>query len=156
MRALHEFQQEGLPWWLGSELANVETDFDAFVATKVADASQRTDSVIPTTHLWALTGGEFVGRISIRHELNDELRAFGGHISYDTVPSFRGRGIATKMLRLALPRARALGLREVLLTCDETNAGSIRVIEKNGGRLRETRCATPDGVPTCYYEIALP
>ena len=55
----------------------------------------------------------FVGRLSILHELNDALRVEGGHIGYDTVPSFRGRGVATEMLRQALPVARALGLTDV-------------------------------------------
>jgi predicted acetyltransferase len=95
-----------------------------------------------------------MGRISIRHELNDFLRAFGGHIGYDTVPSFRGRGIATEMLRQALPVARALGLTEVLITCDDTNAASIRVIEKNGGSLRETKVHDPSKPLKRYYWIS--
>jgi len=36
----------------------------------------------------AVTEEQFVGRISIHHELNDALRVEGGHIGYDTVPSF--------------------------------------------------------------------
>lgn len=83
------------------------------------------------------------------------LRIEGGHIGYDTVPSFRGRGVATSMLRQALPVARALGLTEVLLTCDDTNASSIRVIEKNGGALLETTLIDPDKPPKRYYRITL-
>ena len=97
-----------------------------------------------------------MGRISIHHELNDALRVEGGHIGYDTVPSVRGRGVATEMLRQALPVARALGLREVLITCDDTNAASIRVIEKNGGSLRDTRALASDRPLKRYYWIALP
>lgn len=56
------------------------------------------------------------------------------------------------MLRQALPVARSLGLREVLLTCDDTNAASIRVIERNGGSLRETRVLEAKGPPKrCYW-----
>jgi predicted acetyltransferase len=102
-----------------------------------------------------VTGDQFVGRISILHELNDALRVEGGHIGYDTVPSFRGRGIATEMLRQALPLAFALGLTSVLLTCDDTNAASIRVIERNGGSLRETKAIHPDRPLKRYYWITL-
>ena len=156
LRALHELRREGLPWWFGGDVESAEADFGAFVAKKLADASLRSESSVPATHLWGVAGkagDELVGRISIRHELNDALRVVGGHIGYDTVPSFRGRGVATEMLRQALPVARALGLTRVLITCDETNAASIRVIERNGGSLYETRALVTDGPRKRYYWI---
>jgi predicted acetyltransferase len=156
LSALHEFRGEGLPWWIGGDLETVERDFAAFVAKKLMDAKRRTETFVPATHLWAVAEERFVGRISIRPELNDALRVSGGHIGYDTVPSFRGRGVATEMLRQALPLARGLGLTAVLLTCDDTNAASIRVIEKNGGALRETVVLDPTRPPKRYYWIALP
>lgn len=146
-RALREFQHEGLRWWIGGDLEIAEQDFAAFVAKKLADAAK--------THFWAIADGQFVGRISIHHELNDALRIEGGHIGYDTVPSVRGRGVATEMLRQILPVARALGLREVLVTCDDTNTASIRVIEKNGGSLRETKLIAASRPLKRYYWIAL-
>ncbi len=154
LRALRELQEEGLPWWFGGGLEAAEQDFAAFVARKLADSSRRGDALVPKTHFWALMEGQFVGRISIHHELSDALRVKGGHIGYDTVPSFRGRGVATEMLRQALPLARALGLTEVLLTCDDTNAASIRVIEKNGGSLRETKVVRGNRPPRRYYWIS--
>ena len=132
-----------------------EQDFAAFVAKKLADATRRTETHVPATHLWAVAEDELVGRISIRHELNDALRIEGGHIGYDTVPSFRGRGVATEMLRQALPVARTLGLTEVLITCDDTNAASIRIIERNGGVLRETKALAANRPPKRYYWITL-
>lgn len=155
LRALREFQHEGLPWWIGGDLEIAEQDFAAFVARKLADANRRTDPFVPKTHLWAIADEQFVGRIAIHHELNDALRIAGGHIGYDTVPSLRGRGVATEMLRQALPVARALGLREVLITCDDTNTASVRVIEKNGGSLRETRALAPGRPLKRYYWISL-
>jgi predicted acetyltransferase len=153
LRGVREFQLEGLPWWAGGDLEIAERDFSAFVARRLAASSQRTDTLVPKTHLWAVTDGEFVGCISIYHELTDALRVEGGHIGYDTVPSFRNRGVATEMLRQALPRAGALGLGEVLLTCDDTNAASIRVIERNGGVLRETKVLAANRPLKRYYWI---
>ena len=154
LHALREFQREGLSWWRGGDIDIAERDFAAFVAKKLADARPDTRS-IPKTHLWAVSEGQFVGRISIFHALTDALRLEGGHIGYDTVPSFRGRGVATEMLRLALPVARDLGLTEILLTCNDDNAASIRVIEKNGGALGETRALQPGGAVKRYYWIRL-
>lgn len=155
LRGLREFQHEGLPWWVGADLETAERDFAAFVARKLADSNRRNEPFVPRTHLWAVTEEQFVGRISVHHELNDALRVEGGHIGYDTVPSFRGRGVATEMLRQALPVARTLGLTAVLLTCDDTNAASIRVIETNGGFLRETKALDPNRPRKRYYWIAL-
>jgi predicted acetyltransferase len=91
---------------------------------------------VPSTFLFAFDGARIVGRVSIRHALNDDLLRLGGHIGYVVVPEFRRRGYATAMLRQALQIARRdLGLSRVLLTCDDDNVGSIRTIEKNGGVL---------------------
>jgi predicted acetyltransferase len=155
LRGLREFRHEGLAWHVAVDLDAVEHDFAAFVATKLGDANRRTETLVPKTHLWALADEQLVGRISIHHELNDALRREGGHVGYDTVPSFRSRGVATEMLRQALPVARALGLTEVLLTCDETNAASIRVIERNGGSLRETKALDSERPLKRYYWISL-
>jgi predicted acetyltransferase len=107
MHGLREFQREGLPWWVGGDLVMAEQDFATFVGQRLAESSQRADTLVPKTHLWAVMDDKFVGRISIHHELTDALRVEGGHIGYDTVPSFRNRGVASEMLRQALPRARA-------------------------------------------------
>jgi predicted acetyltransferase len=46
-----------------------------------------------------------------------------------------------------------LGIRRVLVTCDEDNIGSIKTIEKNGGRL-ESVIRDPDlSKPKCRYWI---
>jgi predicted acetyltransferase len=91
---------------------------------------------VPSTFLFAFDRDRIVGRVSIRHRLNDLLLQIGGHIGYTVVPEFRRRGYATAMLRQSVAFANlTLGLDRVLLTCDDDNVASIRVIEKNGGIL---------------------
>jgi predicted acetyltransferase len=92
---------------------------------------------VPSTLLFAFDdGSRIVGRVSIRHWLNDFLLHEGGHIGYAVVPEFRRRGYATAMLRQAADIAyHTFGLDRVLVTCDDDNIASIRVIEKNGGVL---------------------
>ena len=75
--------------------------------------------------------GHFIGEISIRHELNAVLEQYGGHIGYGIRYSEWNKGYGTLMLKLALPEAEKLGLKRVLITCDEDNIGSARVMEKN-------------------------
>jgi len=90
---------------------------------------------VAQTNLWLTDGEEFLGRLSIRHTLNRRLRFKGGHIGYSVRPSRRRRGYATLMLALALPVAHRMGIDPALITCDDTNVASRRVIEANGGRL---------------------
>jgi predicted acetyltransferase len=90
---------------------------------------------VPQTNQWLIDGEEFLGRLSIRHTLNRRLRFKGGHIGYSVRPSQRRRGYATLMLRLALPVAHRMGIDPALITCDDANIASRRVIEANGGRL---------------------
>jgi len=90
---------------------------------------------VPATMLCAFVGNEIVGRISIRHHLNELLLKLGGHIGYGVLPKFRRNGYATEMLSQALLYAKDLGIKKALLTCDDDNFASIKVIEKNGGKL---------------------
>jgi predicted acetyltransferase len=93
---------------------------------------------VPETFLFAFVGPRIVGRVAVRHALNPFLECEGGHIGYVVVPEFRRRGYATRMLGLALRIAHEqLGIDDVLLICADSNVGSIRVIERNGGVLQD-------------------
>ena len=93
---------------------------------------------VPSRFLFAFKGERIVGRVSIRHRLNDILLQVGGHIGYVVVPEFRRQGHATAILRLALNFAHdELGHDRVLVTCDDDNIGSIKTIENNGGVLED-------------------
>jgi predicted acetyltransferase len=93
---------------------------------------------VPETFLFAFVGARIVGRVAIRHALTALLERQGGHIGYAVVPEFRRRGYATQILALALRIAREqLGIQQVLLTCADSNIGSIRVIERNAGVLQD-------------------
>lgn len=156
LACLSEFQAEGLAWVMDKNLEEIGKNFAAYVA---AEKNKRTlwtqDEPVPESIYWAILAGEVVGDISIRHRLNADLKIMGGHIGYDTRPAYRGRGVATSMLRQALPIAKSLGIESAMLTCNDTNLASIRVIEKNGGKLRETKPQFPGGPLKRYYWIEL-
>lgn len=112
---------------------------------------------VPATFLFAFVQRRLVGRVSLRHVLTPQLERVAGHIGYAVVPEFRRRGHATEMLRQALRLARReLGLVRVLVTCDDDNVASIRVIEKNGGVLDNVVDGADLRAPKRRYWIETP
>jgi predicted acetyltransferase len=110
---------------------------------------------VPDTVSWALLDGEVVGRIALRHVLDEKLRRFGGHVSYEVRPSARRRGIATEMIRQVLqtPRARSIG--RLLVTCAPDNVGSSKAIIANGGVLEKIEFIEAIQRDTSFYWIDL-
>jgi predicted acetyltransferase len=119
---------------------------------------QRVGQDVPTgwvasTYLVAEVAGLIVGRLSLRHDLTPFLRHVGGHIGFGVLPEHRGRGYATAMLREGLARARGLGLARALVTCDEPNVASRRVIERCGGSYEDTYRGDAAPLPVLRYWI---
>lgn len=112
------------------------SDFPALV-TRFEQAEQGIglpEGWVPDSTYWLVhRNGRILGSISIRHRLNAFLTNIGGHIGYGIRPSERGKGHAVRMLALALPEAKKLGLERVLITCDAHNIPSERTILRNGG-----------------------
>jgi predicted acetyltransferase len=123
--------------YLGGAAAAVipRTDFPSYVRRLLAREQSPAKGFVPDTVYWAIRGTEMVGRISLRHELNELLLRDGGHIGYIVRPSARRQGVATEMLRQILLTDRARAIGRLLLTCDEDNLASERSIRKNGGIL---------------------
>ncbi|MGM1045119.1 MAG: GNAT family N-acetyltransferase [Bacillota bacterium] len=56
----------------------------------------------------------------------------GGHIGYVIRPSERSKGYGKLLLKQLISMAKDKQISKVLLTCDEDNAASRRIIESNG------------------------
>ena len=112
------------------------------------------ESVIPgfvTAHtFFASDNNKIVGIINARHELNDYLLNFGGHIGYSVRKSERRKGYAKAMLSYTVDFLFSLGLEKVLITCDKMNIASKRTIESCGGIL-ENEVATEDRTTLRYW-----
>lgn len=135
--AYRELESEGHPGFLLHGYTGDGSDFKEYLS-KVDQFSAGRDlpeGMVKDDFLIAEVDGEIVGRISIRHTLNDFLFNYGGHIGYMVRPAFRRLGYASEMLGQALLLAREIGITEVLITCNDDNLGSIKVIEKLGGVL---------------------
>jgi predicted acetyltransferase len=147
LAAMAEFAEEGRRGdnsMIGRDLATYPSrwetpeGFAAYIEDLRLDAldgTPRRPGFVPQTTLWWVEGYEYLGRLSIRHRLTPTLLEMGGHIGYDVRASARRRGHASAMLDAALPIAHGLGIDPALITCDATNVGSRRVIERNGGVL---------------------
>ena len=92
---------------------------------------------VPSSLYLAVTKSDdyIVGIVDIRHDVNDFILKYGGHIRYSIRPSERNKGYASKIFRLALEKARTeLNLKKVLVTCLKTNTGLEKVILRCGGK----------------------
>lgn len=138
IQAHNELAQENFDFLLNS-LGAYDENEDWSVYLLQLESVRRGENVpegwVPATFLVAEIQGRIVGRVSIRHELNDYLEKRGGHVGYGVRPEFRGRGYATLILAESLTILREMGVKKVLVTCDDSNVASVKVIEKCGGSL---------------------
>jgi predicted acetyltransferase len=75
------------------------------------------------TLLWWVDGCEYLGRISLWHELSGGIED-SGHVGYDIRPSARGRGHGIAMFGAALPALRRLGINPALVSTETGNLAS--------------------------------
>lgn len=137
LEAVAEFKKENNQYVLSVDIPidEVKKNFSAYVK-RIRNLSKGIGLVkgyVPETVYWFLARKKFIGRVSIRHRLTKHLRRIGGHIGYEIRPTERRKGYGKKILKLALPKARKLGIKKALVTCDATNIASRKIIEHCGG-----------------------
>ena len=133
--------------WQGKELERARADFITYVGRLLDYARGRhlPSGWVPQSTYWLVRGGRVLGTSSIRHRLTPHLEHEGGHVGYGIRPGERGRGYGTQLCALTLEKARELGMRRILITCDKDNIPSARVIQKNGGLLEDERISKETG-----------
>jgi predicted acetyltransferase len=154
LAALREFHAEGRN--LEQDYATLVDHFPAYVrelATRAYD--RQVSGRVPETFYWLIDDGIYCGRLTVRHYLTAQLLQFGGHIGYEIRPSQRRQGYGRLILKLGLVEARAHGITRALITCDDTNIASARIIEANGGQLENIILLPHRKVPTRRYWIEL-
>jgi predicted acetyltransferase len=148
--AVREFAAVDPDWELAFDF-DEDTIFARYLERLERDKHSPREGRVRHTYLIATAGDAIIGRVSLRHTLNERLRECGGHLGFGVVPSHRRKGYGTQMLRQSLPIARALGIDRVLLTCDDRNLGSIRIIESCGGVFEDTRPRAEGGITRRYW-----
>jgi predicted acetyltransferase len=134
--------------------ARFETMLHELAAAR--DPATAPPGVLPYEDFWLIDGDVWIGLLTLRLQLNEQFLQSGGHIGYVIRPSKRRRGYGTALLRLGLGKARERGLLRVLLTCDETNVASRKVIEASGGQLENAVTVEGQTTKKLRYWITLP
>ncbi len=129
-------------------LMSLQSDFPTYIKNLLSESTGKNlpKGYVPQTTYWLIDNDVFIGRVSIRHMLTESLLKFGGHIGYDIRPSKRQMGYGKRILAHGLHKAKDLGIKKALVTCDVTNVGSKKIIESNGG-VFENRLPTELGKP---------
>jgi predicted acetyltransferase len=100
------------------------------------DPAKLKPGYVPNFTYFLVDDNNFIGFINIRTCLTDALLRYGGNIGYAVNPAYWRNGYGTKLLELGLRKAKEMVTdNKVLLTCDDDNIGSYKIIEKNGGVL---------------------
>ena len=100
------------------------------------DQSKLPAHFVPSYDYFAVDDDKLIGIVHIRIRLTEMLIRFGGHIGYAVNPTYWGKGYGTKILKLVLETYKDLIEEDrILITCDDDNVGSYKIIEANGGVL---------------------
>lgn len=94
-----------------------------------------------------------VGMIDIRHYLNEYLTEAGGHIGYGVRKTERNKGYSKQMLKLALEKCKELKIKRVLITCDEDNIASEKVILSANAKLEDIRNVNGENKKRFWIEL---
>ena len=91
---------------------------------------------VPETFYFLWEGETIVGQYRIRHYLCESLRTGAGHIGCFIAKPYRGKGYGTEGLHLTIEKAHEIvPEEEIFLRVNRDNPASLRVMQKNGGRI---------------------
>ena len=114
---------------------------------RMAQGKDLPEGYVPQTIYWFWVEDKVVGMGKLRHYLNDNLRKKGGHAAYAIKEDKRKKGYGKLILKKLIEKAKKKGIKDLLLTVDDVNKPSRKVIEANGGKLEKII----EG--ECYYWI---
>jgi len=100
------------------------------------DQSKLPSHYVPSYDYFAVDDDKFIGVIHIRVRLTENLMRYGGHIGYGINPKYWNMGYGKELLKIGLEQNKNLIEEDkILITCDDDNIGSYKIIESNGGIL---------------------
>jgi len=100
------------------------------------DPNKLLSHYVPSYDYFVVDDDKFIGVIHIRIRLTDNLIKYGGHIGYGVNPKYWKMGYGKEILKLGLEKSKNLIEEDkILITCDDDNIGSYKIIESNGGIL---------------------
>lgn len=109
---------------------------DGEITLRISQKYQGDNELLPFYYYDICVNSIAVGKISIRIG-NNYHSYYNGHIGYEINKEYRGNNYSYKACKLVFQVAKAHGMNELILTCDESNIASYKTIEKLGAELIE-------------------
>ena len=160
LEELIELEKENFPDFIHS--SDIKKNKEKFIEDMELCEGTRCSEIkpyfIPSTLYWLVNEktNEYLGRVSIRHSLGNELlQKFGGHIGYAVAIKHRKKGYATKLLNFGLEIAKEKELAEILITCREDNFISKKIIENANGIFINSLFSEQSNINMLRYRIIL-
>ena len=93
---------------------------DAYLKRRVAysKGEELPEGWTPASTYFCIDSGQILGVIRVRHGTSEYIHDVIGHISYETLPQARGRGIASHMLSWV---QRHVLSESAIITCERGN-----------------------------------
>lgn len=127
-------------------------DSEAYFKKRIAyaEGQQLPDGWPAISMYFCIEGERILGAIRVRHGTNPYIENVIGHIGYETLSQSRGKGVATKMLSWVKQQVIE---NDAIVTCDESNLASQKVIEKCGGQYLNTFYCDEDHCEVRRYQL---
>ena len=109
---------------------------DDEITLRISQKYPGDDELLPFYYYDICVGDTHIGKISIRIG-NNYHSYYNGHIGYEIDKVYRGNNYSYKACKLVFQVAKAHGMNELIITCDESNIASYKTIEKLGSELIE-------------------
>jgi len=139
--AINSYEQEFNKPINGIEGSSMLTSFDSIEEWLTSLKLYESKNTVPVKNhvpgyqyiLVRRRDNKIIGMSNLRTELNDYLLNYGGNIGYSICPSERKKGYGKIILRETLIKAKELNLERILVTCNDKNIGSEKIILSNNG-----------------------
>lgn len=126
-------KEEDIMFEFKKEFDHIEKDG---MLLKIIQKNNGDDIMLPYYYWDIYADSVNVGKISLRIGSNFHSY-YNGNIGYEIFPENRGNHYAYKACKMILEAASAHGMKELILTCGESNAASYKTIERLGAELIE-------------------
>ena len=106
---------------------------------KISKGIDLPNGYVPETFYFLWVDNNIVGLFKVRHYLTDSLRNGAGHIGYGIHKNYRGKGYATKGLKLVIEEVKdIIKENEIYLSVHIDNPASLKVQMNNGAYIHHS------------------
>jgi predicted acetyltransferase len=136
---IDEYNNEYLNVYPNFKPFAIRNNFIEFLKTVEDNKKGINDTGIKEIYYFAIENDKIVGHGSIRlnPEINNDYSIYG-HIMYGVVPSKRNKGYGTIICKLLIEKAKEYGINNIIITSNNDNIASAKVIINNNGELFES------------------